>query len=148
MEDRAVILATVASLARLQLRVHAKLAEARRMPNGVVWGGRDAEWKVGELTPPSPWLDRVAPGEPLSHVLPRIALVQVHLLGLLAEEQIDRRWACVVLQHLAHSQGYWSAAVLRLASRFGIKLGSRPWDETNGTSLLDAALPRRPRAGA
>ncbi|MEI7036421.1 hypothetical protein [Fulvimonas yonginensis] len=147
MEDRAVILATVSSLARLQLRVHAKLAEARRMPNGVIWGGRDARWKVGELTPPSPWLDRAEAGEPLYNVLPRIALVQVYLLALLAEEEIDRRWACVALQHLAHSQAYWSAPVLRLASRFGITLGSRPWDETNGTGLLDAALPRRPRGG-
>lgn len=118
------------------------------MPNGVIWGGRDPRWTVGELSPPSPWLDVANPGEPLYNLLQRIALVQVHLLGMLESGKIDGRRACVALQHLSGNQGRWSQVVLRLARQFDVKLAIGPRDETNGSSLLDQPLPTQPRRGA
>lgn len=102
----------------------------------------ESRWVVGDVLPPSPWLDAVAPTTALGGVINRIALVQAHLLTMLEADTIDARNLCHVLHHLSGS-GTWSDAVIRLAARLDVQLATSPLQEVHGGSLHNVPLPGR-----
>lgn len=143
--QRAALISVCSALARLQVKVLDKLAEGRRMPNGVIRHAVDSGWMVADLKPPSPWFDQLTPSADLQSVVPRIARVQAHLLGMLEKGEIDARKACRILQHICGT-GDWSAMVLRVAKRLGISLASSPVEEMHHTFPAHDPFPQRPRA--
>lgn len=142
-EARALLIATCASLAKLQMRLIAKSYDRRRTgPN--TYAVTDPHWRIEELVPPSPWLDACMPRIGITSVISAIALVQVHLLGMVeAEGQIDGRQACVVLHHLSIHGSTWSTPIQRLAGRLGVDLPGEPRELTYMASLQQTPLPGR-----
>lgn len=146
MEDVAEdVLGVAAALARLQVRLLAKLPEGRRMPNGVIRSAVDSRWRLEDLGWTSPWLDQVSPGQLVENVVPRVALVQAHLLAMLEAGDIDPRKACLAVHHLC-AGGRWSGMVKRLAKRWQVDLAPLPMEELRGPSALEREpLPERKR---
>lgn len=112
----------------------------RRKTGPNTYSMSEAFWHVGGLDPLPPWLDACAPRVLVSSLVPAIALVQVHLLGVVeADEPIDGREACIVLHHLSQHSSAWSTPVRRLAARLGVELPDDP-----GTSPTWPACSKRP----
>lgn len=145
-EARTLLIATCGSLARLQMRL-LDLWHQRRRTGPQTWSMTEPHWRVEELELPSPWLDTCAPRVGIDSVIPAIALVQAHLLGMVeAEGPIDGLRACVVLHHLSIHGSAWSSPVRRLAERIEVELPPEPRDATNLASLHSAPLLGRQRA--
>lgn len=121
----------------------------RRKTGPNTYSTSEPHWRVEELDPPSPWLDACMPRIGITSLIPAIALVQAHLLGMVeAEGPIDGRRVCVVLHHLSLHGNTWSTPIMRLARRLGVDLPEEPRDLTNMASLAQAPLPGRPRRQA
>lgn len=145
-EARALLIATCGSLARLQKRL-IDLWHQRRKTGPHTWSMSEPHWRVEELDPPSPWLDACAPRVGIDTVIPAIALVQAHLLGMVeAEGAIDGLRACVVLHHLSIHGSGWSGPIRRLAERLQVDLPPEPRDATHLASLHSAPIPGRQRS--
>lgn len=140
-EARALLISTCSALARLQMRLIDKTYDRRKTgPN--TYSMSEPFWHVGELDPLSPWLDACAPRALVSNLVPAIALVQAHLLGMVeAEGPIDGRRVCIVLHHLSLHGTTWSTPVRRLAARLGVELPDDPRDFTHMASLQQEPLP-------
>lgn len=144
-QARALLIATCGALARLQMRLINKSYDRRKTgPN--TYAVNEPHWRVEELDPPSPWLDACMPRIGITSLIPAIALVQAHLLGMVeAEGPIDGRRVCIVLHHLSLHGSTWSTPIQRLAGRLGVDLPEEPRDLTNMASLQQAPLPGRQR---
>lgn len=143
-EPRTLLIAAAASLARLQVRLLQLSMTQRRLPGGNI--AKDAHWAVCDLDPPSEWLDACPPRTSLSGALSAVALALAHLLAMIdAEQPIDPRLACVVLQHVSLGGSRWSSPVSRLAARLNVSLANSPMEETHGVWLHGRPLPRRQR---
>ncbi|NII74192.1 hypothetical protein FHW84_002777 [Dyella sp. SG562] len=147
-EARTLLIATCGSLARLHMRLIGQW-HWRRQTGPKTWSLSDPHWRVEELDPPSPWLDACAPRTEIANLIPAIALVQAHLLGMVeADGPIDGLKACVALHHLSFHGSAWSEPVRRLADRLDVELPAEPRDATNMASLQQAPLPGRQRRTA
>lgn len=125
------LVAVASSLARLQVRL-LKLA-AQPDPHLL---------RTSSIEPPSPWLDATPENISLNGIIHAVALTQAHLLRMVESSQpVDRKRACIVLQHIACGGTSWGANVLRLAERYGVQLADIPRDELHGVTLHGAALP-------
>ncbi|MDR3445735.1 hypothetical protein [Dyella sp.] len=131
MDEARLILVTVASsLARLQVRMLKLFAR----PDPHLLRTRD-------IAPPSPWLDATPENTALSGIIHAVALTQAHLLRMIeSSEPVDRKRACLVLQHVACSGTEWGSNVKRMAQHLGVTLADVPRDELHGTSLISAPL--------
>lgn len=139
-EVRQSLATTIASLAKLQLRVYRKLNSARRLDNGH-WELKP-RWVLAELDPPSPWLDGYPTGMPLQNVVEDIMEAQMYLTAMVAiPDPIDLRLVCRTLHHLSGDPTHWSPVVLRFAKRFDVKLASQPVAEFHGAGLFGAPYP-------
>ncbi len=146
MDDvRPILLAVASSLGRLQVRMLRLSSQQLVASQGRLTRVTKSHWTVGDLTPPSEWLEATPPRTSLSGAIAAVALAQVHLLSMIeAEGSIDRRQACRVVWHVSCGGG-WSPILLRLAAHLGVSLAASPMEETHGASLHQVTAPRRPK---
>ena len=145
MDDaRPILLAVASSLGRLQVRMLRLSSQQLVVSQGRLARVTRSYWTVGDLSPPSEWLEATPPRTALSGAIAAVALAQVHLLSMIeAAEPIDRRQACRVVWHISCGGG-WSAILLRLAAHLGVSLADSPLEETHGANLHLAPIPLRP----
>jgi len=134
---RATLITVCAGLGRLQ--VH--LMRNRRMPPIY------RERRVGELQPPSPWLDARDPNTLVDSAVHDVALALAHLLAMLdSSTPIDPRHACLCLQHIqGEGAATWGTVTLRMARRLGYTLAETPRDEFHSGYLEQYQIPRAGR---
>jgi len=136
-QARATLITVCAGLARLQ--VH--LMRNRRMPPIY------RERRVGELDPPSPWLDARDPDTLVNTAGDAVALALAHLLAMVdSSGSIDPRHACLCLQHIqGRDATAWGTVTLRMARRLGYTLADTPRDEFHSGYLEQYVIPRAGR---
>ena len=142
-EARTILIAVASSLARLQVRMlrlsHRELVVSQGRLTRVSRG----HWTVGDLSPPSEWLEATPARTSLSGAVAAVALAQVHLMALIETPgPIDGRQACRVVWHISCGGG-WSPILLRLAAHLGVELAGSPLEENHGASLHQANPARR-----
>lgn len=142
-EARTILLAVASSLSRLQVRM-LKLSCRQLVPSqGRLTRVTSNHWTVGDLSPPSEWLETTPRRPSLCGAIAAVALAQAHLLSMIeASGPVDRRQACRVMWHVSCGGG-WSPILLRLAAHLGVDLAGSHLDETHGLSLYHSAIPRR-----
>lgn len=114
------------SLARLHRRVFAASLEPKLV--GALGDRKLDTWRVGDLHPPSEWLQGVRPELALANVAGRTADVVESLLAQLAAPSLERLQVCLLLQHVAVEAPAWTASVRRLATRWQLPLPASPAD--------------------
>lgn len=124
--DQELVLAACQSLARLHRRLFAASLDPKLVgPHG---DRRLDTWRVGELHPPSEWLQGVRPELAVANVAARTADVVESLLAQLAAPSLDRLQVCLLLQHVAVEAPAWTGPVRRLAARWQVPLPASPAD--------------------
>lgn len=141
-DSRALLIAALMGLNRLQLRILKVQLRTRRNPQT----GRSETHghQLADLVPESPWCQGARPSTSLDALLEAIARVQIHVLSLIdAPSEIDGKCACLILQRLGGD--VWTPAVLRLADRLGVELAPTPADEPEEVGIVGRPLPGRQR---
>ena len=137
---RKLIIATAASLSRLERRVYQQTISVRKLDNGHY--ERYPHWIAADLMPPSSWLQDYPGRTALTTVLTNIMDAQIYLLAILAApDPIDLKLVCRALHHMCGSPPYWTEPVKRFALRVGIELNPEPYVEFNHAPLLAIPLP-------
>lgn len=124
--DHQLIIAACQSLARLHRRLFAASLDPKLI--GPLGNQHLDAWRVGELDPPSEWLQGVRPELAVVNVASRSGEVLEALLALLATGRPDRLQVCLLLQHVAVEATAWTGPVRRLAARWSLTLPATPQD--------------------
>lgn len=130
-EVRWLLVRTAASLARLWARIE----RAKIQPGRI----RTETAALRDLNVSETWLATTPDGTAVSGVERAVLLAQGLLLDAAVSPQaIDRRWACLIIQHVSCGATTWSEQTLRLAARLGVTLATTPSAECHGSTLHTA----------
>lgn len=138
--DHQLVVSACQSLARLHRRLFAAAVDPKVV--GPLGDRKLESWRVGDLHPPSEWLQGVRPELALANVAIRSADVLEALLAQLSAPRLDRLQVCLLLQHVAVEASAWTGPVRRLAQRWAVPLPASPADTR--PALPPPAAFRRP----
>lgn len=89
-----------------------------------------------DITPPEAWLDVLPRNVALSGVLRAVILSQALLMDeAVSSRPLDRRRACLIVQHIQCGSTSWSRHTLAMARKLGVELANTVGKEMNGLSL-------------
>ncbi|QWT20791.1 hypothetical protein KPL74_01985 [Bacillus sp. NP157] len=89
-----------------------------------------------DITPPEAWLDVLPRNVALSGVLRAVILAQALLTDeAVSTRPLDRRRACLIVQHIQCGSTSWSRHTLAMARKLGVELAETVGKEMNGLSL-------------